>query len=496
MSNKTLMQELGELCLEIYGKSYHDVFDFGEYSDEELYDQRAMLLRKKEIKEGLNLETTVEKATKSKKNGDNFFTLWNRLWDMRIESQPVMREIYSVLALSQVFKKTKIFRGSIEEDIRIHACIIMPSGTGKSEGNDFLYQFSKRNGKKYYSIERFTDAILTGSIKRGILERNTSKGYKEGDAGWKDPTTPSVLTTNDYVVSDEGESILKSSKQTEGAQRLLQKAMNRFGSEGNLLTNNLVDGEVEARPDCSIAITSYYLDEFKDTLLERGLLQRMIVYIQEEDELRRTKIIDRIIGDIASFETDKDEAYADILVRKEKSDEYYQALTEEVNRLKKIHKDTEYVVMMKESKEILRESIDELRNIMPMLVGQKQIWESMISRLTVNILKISAIYALADGRDYINADDTKRASALMMETMRSVAFFLKDNVQTKLDNRAIQVYARLKAKKGGYFLDDHEWIEYLTKEMGFSEPNAKSLIKNFVDNGKMVVRPDKKLVLA
>jgi hypothetical protein len=151
--------------------------------------------------------------------------------------------------------------------------------------------------------------------------------------------------------------------------------------------------------------------------------------------------------------------------------------------------------MKDESKPILRGSIDELRNIMPMLVGQKQIWESMISRLTVNILKISAIYALADGRDYISAQDTKRASALMMETMRSVAFFLKDNVQTKLDNRTVQVYARLKAKKGGYFLLEKEWVEYLVKEMGFSDPQAKVLIKNFIDNGKMTVRPDKKLVL-
>ena len=152
--------------------------------------------------------------------------------------------------------------------------------------------------------------------------------------------------------------------------------------------------------------------------------------------------------------------------------------------------------MMDESKPILRNSIDELRNIMPMLVGQKQIWESMISRLTVNILKISAIYALADGRDYIMAKDTTKASSLMMETMRSVAFFLKDNVQTKMDNRTVQVHARLKAKKGGYFLSEKEWVEYLVKEMGFSEQQGKILIKNFIDNGKMSYRADKKLVLS
>jgi len=493
---KTIMQELADLCQEIYEKSYHDVFDFGEYSDEELQEQKAMLLRKKELLANLHLETIVEQKEIPEPNGEDFFTLWNRLWDMRIESQPVLREIYSVVALSQIFKKVKIYRGSVEEDIRVHSCVIMPSGTGKSEGNDFLYQFAMRNGKKYYSIERFTDAILTGSIKRGILDRNTSKGLKEGDIGWKDPTTPSVLTTYDYVVSDEGESILKSSRQTEGAQRLLQKAMNRYGSEGNLLTNNLVDGEITARPDCSIAITSYYLDEFKDTLLERGLLQRMIVYIQEENEDRRTKIIDRIIDDIASFTDNKDEAYAEIFERKDLVDGYYAHLVAEVNRLKKIHQDTEYVVMMDESKPILRNSIDELRNIMPMLVGQKQIWESMISRLTVNILKISAIYALADGRDYIMAKDTTKASSLMMETMRSVAFFLKDNVQTKMDNRTVQVHARLKAKKGGYFLSEKEWVEYLVKEMGFSEQQGKILIKNFIDNGKMSYRADKKLVLS
>lgn len=493
---KTLMEEVNDLCFELYGKSHHEVFDFGEFTETELKEQKAMLLRKLEIKHGLNLETTEEKPIPKKKNGESFFDVWNRLWDMRIESQPVMREIYSVLALSQVFKKIKIYRGSIEEDIRVHVCAIMPSGTGKSEANDFLYQFAVRNGKKYYSIERFTDAILTGSIKRNVQDRNVAKGYKEGDAGWKDPSTPSVLTAYDYVVSDEGESILKSSKQTEGAQRLLQKAMNRFGSEGNLLTNNLIDGEVSARPDCSIAITSYYLDEFKDTLLERGLMQRMIVYIQEEDAERRTRIIDRIIGDIASFETDKSEAYLDIEQKKEKSDKLYAIMVDEINRLKKLHKDTEYVVMMKESKPVLRASIDQLRDIIPMLVGQKQIWESMISRLTVNILKISAIYALADGRDYINAEDTKKASALMLETMRSVAFFLKDNVQTKLDNKAIQAHHRLKAKKGGYFLSESEWVAYLMKEMGYSEPNAKNLIKNLLDNGKMTTRADKKMVIS
>ncbi len=494
--SKTLFEEVNDLCLTIFGKSHHEVFDFGEFTDEELKEQKEMLLRKQQIKEVFDVEKDNFADQERIEDGNDFFDIWRKLWNARIESQPVLREIYALVALSQIFKDVKIFRGGVEEDIRLHACAIMPSGTGKSEGNDFLYQFSVRTGKKYYSIERFTDAILTGSIRRNVMDRNVAKGYKEGDKEWRDPYTPSVLTVHDYVVSDEGESILKSTKATEGAQRLLQKAMNRYGSEGNILTNNLIDGAVEAKPNCSIVITSYYLDDFRETLLHRGLLQRMIVYIQEEDEERRTKIIDRIIADIASFKSDKSEAYSIIDEKKSASNELYARLVAETNALRKFHGDTNHVIMQDDAKIVLRSSIDELRNIMPMLVGQKQIWESMISRLTVNILKISAVYALTNYRDYISEDDAKKASALMLETMRSVAFFLKDNVQTRLDSKALQLYNKLKAKKVGHFMTMDEWIAYLVESHGFTQPKATVLIRNFADNGKLNLRPDGRMMLS
>lgn len=491
---KSLTEEINDLCVEIYGKSRQEVFDYAEFTDEELEEQREMLLRKKEIK---NVFVPEEIEVKPHKNGkkQNFFDIWRQLWDYRIESQPVMREIYSLVALSQIFRDIKIYRGGIEEDIRIHSTVIMPSGTGKSEGNDFLYQYASRVNKKYYSIERFTDAILTGSIKRNVMDRNIAKGYKEGDEGWRDPYTPSVLAINDYVVSDEGESILKSTRSTEGAQRMLQKAMNRFGSEGNILTNNLIDGSVEARPNCSIAITSYYLDDFRETLLHRGLLQRMVVYIQDEDEDRRTKIINRIIGSIASFKNNKDEAFKNIDDQKVIMDGLYRDIVEETRRLLEIHQNTKYVLMHEDAKNVMRDSINELRNLMPMLVGQKQIWESMISRLTVNILKISAIYALTDERDYINVKDAQQASALMLETMRSVAFFLKDNVQTKMDSKAVRVYNSLKGKYVGYMHKEDVWKKLIVDQYGFSDINANALVKHFIDSGKLEKRQDGTYIL-
>lgn len=490
---KSLFEQVNELCLKIYGKPHQEVFDYGEFTDEELDEQKEMLLKKKRIMDKFQPEKI--NGTKVPEESKDFFDTWRKLWDMRIESQPIMREIYALVALSQVFRDIHIFRGGIEEDIRIHSTVIMPSGTGKSEGNDFLYQFSSRVNKKYYSIERFTDAILTGSIKRNVMDRNVAKGYKEGDEGYRDPYSPSVLTVNDYVVSDEGESILKSTKATEGAQRLLQKAMNRFGSEGNILTNNLIDGSVEARPNCSIAITSYYLDDFRETLLHRGLLQRMVVYIQDENEDRRTKIINRIIGDIASFKDNKEEAFKSIDEKKERMEKLYADLVSETSRLKNLHSETKYVLMHESAKTVMADSIKELRNLMPMLVGQKQIWESMISRLTVNILKISAIYALAAGRDFISAEDAQKASALMLETMRSVAFFLKDNVQTRMDSKAIRIYNSLKSKFVGFMKKEEEWKAVIMEQYGFSEPNANTLIKNFIDSGKFEKRIDGTYIL-
>lgn len=481
----SLIDELNALCLEVYGKEYHEVFGFFEYTEEELLQQKKFLLRKKKFK---------EKTKKSEKER-RFLTIWRELWDTWIEAQPILRELYALVAVSQLLKHIKIYRG-VEEDIRIHVCAIMPSGIGKSDANDILAKFAKAAGLSYYSVDRYNDAVLTGSIDKQAIDHNIKHKLKKGDEGWIDPYSPSILETNDFIVYDEGENILKPTQATEGAQRLLQKAMNRYGSEGNKITNTLVGYKVESYPSCSVVITSYYLDEFKETLLHRGLLQRMIVYIQEESEERRSRIINRIIEEIPKFEDDVRDAEAMVEAKKKKTKKLMRELKREIKKLQESHKSTKYVYMKKGAEEVLKNCIEELRNIMPFLIGQKQIWESMVSRLTINMLKVSAIYALLDYRNYITAEDAEEAAKLLMETMKTVAFFLKENVKTEVDVKTMGILAALRKKALGERKTFDEWVDLLVKSFNYSREKAKLIVKNLEENGKFkVVKKDKSKVL-
>jgi hypothetical protein len=214
----------------------------------------------------------------------------------------------------------------------------------------------------------------------------------------------------------------------------------------------------------------------------------MIVYIQEESDEKRRKIIDRILDDVPTFDKDITEAENTMKSRKASMSNLYEELENEIESLSQYHAQTKYVYIKKDTKPILRECIYELYEIMPsFLVGQKQIWNSMISRLTINILKVGALYALMDYRDYINEHDAKRAAKTMMETMKSVAFFLKDNVRTKFDDRMIEFYARLRRIGLGIRLTEDEWVKKINSDLGMTPENAKTMVKILQENKKFKV---------
>ena len=43
----------------------------------------------------------------------------------------------------------------MKDDLRLHACVIMPSGMAKGEFNDILAEFANIADKSYYSVGEF-----------------------------------------------------------------------------------------------------------------------------------------------------------------------------------------------------------------------------------------------------------------------------------------------------------------------------------------------------
>ncbi len=222
----------------------------------------------------------------------------------------------------------------------------------------------------------------------------------------------------------------------------------------------------------------------------------MIVYIQEECEERRSRIINRIIDEIPKFDGDVRDAVAIVEAKNKKTKKLLKELRNEVQKLREAHKKTKYVYMKKGAEKVLLDCIEELRNIMPFLIGQKQIWESMVSRLAINILKVSAIYALLDYRNYITAEDAEEAAKLLMETMKTVAFFLKENVKTEVDLKTMNILAALRKKALGERKTFEGWVDLLVKEFNFSREKAVMVVKNLEENQRFkVVKTDKSKLL-
>lgn len=502
---KELRDATEKLCMEHHGKSLIEVYPNEPLTFEnmeEIHDSIERRLKTKKLNTKITNERIVEKpfiksktldALKTgpllnKQNKDKriFIDYWREKWNNGIVDQAIPCDLYCLAFLSQVFKHITIYRGDKSEDIRLHVCLIMPSGTGKSEGNNMVCELAKMANLSYFQLDRFTDAILTGSNDTQAVERNLKHKLLPGMEGYTDPIKHSVLELNDIIIYDEGENILKSNPATEGAQRILQKTMNRHGSPGNTITNALVSGTIISNPNCSIFITSYYLKEFKETLLSRGLLQRMIVYIQEENDEQRHKITDKIIDEVPTFKDDiceAEEKQKALMARNVLVDA---SIQNELTRLMSFHENSNSIFIQEDVVKIIKDSIDSLGDTMPRLTYQREIWNSMVSRLTVNILKISAVFALMNYRTYISEWDARAATNLLMETMETVAFFLKKNIKKEITYIISGFYASLKNSKYNSVQNTpEEWENIIMEHANVTPIRAKEILKALIEYDKM-----------
>jgi len=475
MASKT--DEVNGYCNAVYGKSYHEIFGFDNLDSSDVEHNLISVKRKNDF---------IQSTTNLKDDKVTFLSIWRSYWNSVVVKQPILCELYAMCAMSQLMKHIRVIRsGGVEDDIRIHICTIMPSGTGKSEGNDVLATFARQMGLIYSTVDKYNDASLVGSVNRQAIDFNVKHNKRPGDMDYMDPDEKGILRRSDIVVFDEGENILKTTPLTEGAQRYLQKAMNRYMSEGNYIANTLVGHQVGGHPDCNIVITSYYLDEFQETLLDRGLLQRMIVLIQDENYDTRTSIIDSIVDSIPTFDEDPEETTEYIRSLKSGRIDHIAHLRTEATNLVMFHSDTATVNIKSDAKIIIRDGIKELRELMPFQMGQQQIWESMVTRMAVNLLKMASVHALINYRKYIDVDDAKYASSIMMQTMMSMAFFLRENVKTVSDKKTLNLHMSLKRNHIGETYSMEHWVSICIKTYNLSEGKSKMMIRNMIDNKKM-----------
>jgi len=491
MPERELIILLNNLSQVVYSKDYYQIFDYDNTEREELVNNYYIMIKRYNI-----INPVLEQVSTDIGSKRNFLDVWMEIWKKSVYGMDEIGEIYGLSVLSQLFRNTYIVRGGVKDDLRIHICLIAPTGSGKSEGNVLTGLFCQKcpaAGLTAIMPEEYSPATMIGTVNRNIINSNiAAKANDPSNPDWRDPIRLGALGTQNFLMFDEAENILKTTTRTEGMQRILQHAMNRYGSPTNVVSNDLVDGKVECSPNCNIIFTSFYLEEFKDTLLTRGLLQRMLVIYKDSKDVDRDRISNYIIDGLEEMDQgeDTDSVMQRVTDKQNEIVELYKELDSITASLMIRHTGTQNIFLMRGVKDQLKSQREELKSIIPaMSPFQHEQWEAMLSRIAPMFIKTSSIYAMADGREYITADDIKRAAKVINFSMQSVAFFMMSKISSKKTSDELQqTYDKMRRKHRQKKNSEEEWINIIIEMFGISTSKAKRLVDDLKQSDKLKQR--------
>lgn len=433
---RKLYNEVSTLCIELWGRDYTDVFGDSEFESLFSLKEKASYL-----KEQLDLH---EKATDEERQREyeqafpyRLKRKWKKAFGIAVKSQPMFSELYYYYFLGQWFRDKHFVMNDKEEDLRIHLTVIAPSGIGKSESNNFVSSMAEKARLRAKIVGRINDASIIGSYSSEREMFNSKTKKNEGDEDYLDPEQPGILSKFNFVIFDEGELVLRTMGSTEKLQNTLQATMNRHGSAANLVSNDLIGGGVAYYPNCSICITSYYLDEFRETLINRGLIQRTLLYVRENDRDLRREIEDLSIRSI--WTTDHEGV---------RENQLEKCMVEFLEELNKVQVKENTIKIKPEVVDRIISYKEEMRKAGTLPRGQENIFDSIITREVIKMIKISALNALSEGRSEVTLQDVEDMYKLFKVTNIGVLDFIQENIETILDAKLEEYLKDMKTKLG------------------------------------------------
>lgn len=221
--------------------------------------------------------------------------------------------------LGQLMKDfVRIPYGYTIEDTRVHVCWIQNARSGKSVLNDFLSEIATLTWdeieSKYeteyttFDCVDFTDSALVSSY----VEVKNPDRNEDGESEFLWQEVKGHIEGSGLLLFDEFESsgIFKKMSNKDSMVTFFQKLMNTMTTDGYLI-RRVLTGKPIATTSCqrSVWATSYMPEQVHQTIAEKGVLQRMFLYVREVpqeilNEMRRTLITS--IGTIKRRKTPTD----------------------------------------------------------------------------------------------------------------------------------------------------------------------------------------------
>jgi len=374
--------------------------------------------------------------------------------------------------LGQIVKdKVIIVRGKGREDTRVPILWLQTSGTGKTELFNFYGPIAEKvfeilntkYGYEYdiFDITDFTDAALIGSMKQ---ERQVTEDENGNPmTTFVDVQTKGALEGSGLMVFDEFEysGVFKQSQHKENVIVYLNKLMNTLHGNNYVIKKKLKDGDSPIICDCrrSPYATSYIPKGLTTVIAEKGVLQRMLIYIYEvpqeiQDEIRETLLME------VGHEIDQQmpiTRYANAFIKiYETLDERYEEVGENPKKVIKYSEDFNDALVREYHS--MRDYVSHSRPEVFEVAG------NFITRLNNHMIRLAVLCCIAESPGI--EDKSKRfictpkhitqASSLIRHCYKSLVSWLDDALrvekQVAQDNANMgafkQAYTELKDKDG------------------------------------------------
>tara|TARA_R110002012_G_scaffold123379_3_gene273847 strand:- start:3073 stop:4617 length:1545 start_codon:yes stop_codon:yes gene_type:complete len=236
--------------------------------------------------------------------------------------------------LGQIVKDFVIIpNGRNHEDTRVHFCWVQTSGTGKSTlwnfvgpVSDRVFQKINSNGKhpplltvqdglpmpmvrtfNTFGVTDYTDSVLIGGYEKVMQTERDNEGNERQTGLWESERRPGILEGSGLAHWDEFEysGIFNQSSHKEQAIVYLNTLMNSLSGESWIISKALASysGEVmECFCERSVLAMTYPPSNLNEIIAEKGVLQRMLLYVWEVPEFIQHKMREEQIDKAGTIE--------------------------------------------------------------------------------------------------------------------------------------------------------------------------------------------------
>jgi len=351
--------------------------------------------------------------------------------------------------------------GKRREDTRIPFLWMQTSGSGKTELYNFFGPVAKKTfellqsrGHHFdiFDVKEITDAALIGSMKQEeVIVDNGDGPVRE----YVDVQIKGALEGNGLIVYDEFEysGVFKQSQHKENVVMYLMTLMNTLWGENWVITKKLKDGDnvLECRCQRSVYATSYIPKALTSVIAEKGIMQRMLIFIWEVPQSIQDEIRTSVINE-----------YGKVLDNKAPIERFAQGFAKVHETLKERYVDVgnDPLRVMTFSNDfnnaVLREYESMRKYVESSRAEVMDIATNFLTRLNNHLVRISMLCAIAEApsitdkskRFQVNSRNVAQAGSLIRQCYKSLVSWL--DTALRVEKKGLQEKANVNVFKQVY----------------------------------------------